>query len=94
MYQNNRYEESVTDNKGNITKKEKSFIDEWLNDKDAKTYEKVDFKPCQETPEDIYNLFTGLEVENKQLHDTDITKTKVYEHLFNLCGREENSMNY
>jgi hypothetical protein len=89
-YENNRF--TVVDEEGN--KKQYSFISEWLKDADIRTYKKMDFKPCQETPDDIYNLFKGFEVQNKKLKDIDIKTTKMYEHLFNLAGREEASLEY
>lgn len=94
VYQNIQLEEQFTDNNGNVRTTKKSFIKEWLDDNTARTYEKVDFKPCQEVEEDVYNLFSGFEVTKKELYNIDVTKTKVYEHLFNLCGREEPVLNY
>lgn len=89
-YENNRF--TVVDEEGN--KKQYSFISEWLKDANIRTYKKMDFKPCQETPDDIYNLFKGFEVQDKKLKDIDIKKTKMYEHLFNLAGCEEASLEY
>jgi len=94
VYQNLMFEEIIIDKHGHQHKQMKQFTDEWLKDEKARTYEKVDFKPCQETPEDIYNLFNGFEVCKKELKDVDVKTTKVYEHLFNICGREEASLEY
>jgi hypothetical protein len=94
VYQNMFFNETITDKYGNVLQKEKSFIDEWLNDKTTKTYEKLDFRPCQQVPEDIFNLFEGFEAEKKQNNNINIKDTKLYEHLFNLCGREEASLEY
>ena len=89
-YENVRF--TITDENGN--KQLVSFISEWLKDSSIRTYKKMDFKPCQETPDDIYNLFKGFEVQDKKLKDIDIKTTKMYEHLFNLAGREEASLEY
>lgn len=80
---------------GEIKLVETKFIDEWLKDPKIRTYEKMDFRPCEKIPDDIYNTFDGFEISNKPLKPVeDITKTKVYEHLFNLCGREQQSLDY
>lgn len=90
-YENKHFFE--VDEEGHKIKR--SFITNgWLKDPTIRTYKKMDFKPCQETPEDIYNLFKGFEVQNKKLKDINIKETKMYEHLFNLAGREEASLEY
>lgn len=89
-YENVRF--TITDENGN--KQLVSFISEWLKDSSIRTYKKMDFKPCQETPDDIYNLFKGFEVQDKKLKDIDIKTTKMYEHLFNLAGCEQASLEY
>jgi hypothetical protein len=89
-YENKIYE---TKNKDDGTQ-QNSFINNWFKDPNIKTYDKVDFRPCQKLDNMIYNTFDGFEVEKKQLYNIDITETRLYEHLFNLSGRDEKSLNW
>lgn len=89
-YENHIY--VTQDEEGN--KRNHEFIKEWFKDPEMKTYDKIDFKPCQQTPNNIYNTFKGFEVINKELHDINITETKLYEHLFNLSGRDKECLEY
>jgi hypothetical protein len=45
---------------------EKSEADVWLNHRDRRQFEKIVFKPEEETPEHIYNLWQGFAYEPKE----------------------------
>ena len=49
--------------------KESSFVRDWFIDPKIRTYSKLDFKPKQETPEDVYNTFTGFKVESLESNE-------------------------
>jgi hypothetical protein len=93
-YKNLKYEKEVLSRACQIEIKEVSFIDEWLQDKEIRHYERIDCLPKQECPTYIYNSFDGFKVEKVESNEIDITKSKIYDHLYNLCGREEKVLNY
>jgi len=97
-YENMYYK--TTDIEGNIKKNQ--FIKNWLKDESMRTVLKVDFLPMQESEDNIYNLFDGLEI-NKYNNCDDLTneelneyiyKTKLYEHIYNLCGEDPKVRDY
>jgi len=45
--------------------KKVSFTDKWMKDENILTIDKVDFKPCLETPSNVYNLFNGFAINRK-----------------------------
>ena len=51
-----------------------SFVFLWLKDEKMRTYDRLDFLPCQQCQFDIYNTFTSFEAENKPLIKTNIKK--------------------
>lgn len=71
-----------------------SFIEEWLRCPSIRCYERIDCLPKQECPEYIYNSFDGFKAEKIEQNDIDITKSKIYEHLFNLCGKDDKVFKY
>ena len=71
-----------------------SFIDDWLTDPDMRTYYKLDFLPMQRTPENVYNTFTGYEVDKKELIKTDIENSLIIKHIKNLCNNSDDVFNY
>jgi hypothetical protein len=44
-----------------------SFVNEWLKDKTMRTYDRMDFLPCQQCPPNIDNTFKGFKAETKHL---------------------------
>jgi hypothetical protein len=74
---------------------ESSFVDKWLTDKTMRTYERIDFLPKQEVPDDIYNTFKGFEAEKlESKKKLDVTKSLIYKHLDNLCGNDAKVFDY
>ena len=69
------------------------FVNEWLEDINIRTYQRVDFLPYPRICEDyVFNTFTGLEAELKVSNNADVGWFK--EHLNILCGKEEEATNY
>jgi len=96
-YENLLYEKRIWNTKTeNFENKKFSFIEEWLKDEKIRYYERIDCLPKQECPSYIYNSFDGFKVEKIKIevNDIDITKSKIYDHLFNLCGRDEKVFDY
>jgi len=85
MFQNMKLEE--TDIKGN--QKEISFISKWMDDKNIRTYDSIDFLPCQKAPDNIYNTFNGFEAEKKELYDCNMNDTLLFKHIKNLTNNNE-----
>ena len=75
--------------------KEISFVRDWFIDPKIRTYAKLDFKPKQETPEDVYNTFTGFKVESLESNeDLSIQDSLMYKHLLKLCNNDDATFNY
>ena len=70
------------------------FIKKWLKDEKIRTYQEIDFRPKQIIPDYIYNIFKSYEAENKINNNIDITKTKLWTHLYNICGCEQPVMDF
>jgi hypothetical protein len=72
------------------------FIKDWFKDPENKSYEKIDFKPNQETPSNIFNTFRGYVASKlpKQELNIKVEETLIYKHLFNICGCDNKVMNY
>lgn len=77
-------------------KDKKSFINDWIKDEKIRTYQEIDFRPKQKIPSNIYNTFKHYYAETKQLSNDniDIKNTKLWKHLFNLCGCENIVLEY
>jgi hypothetical protein len=94
-FENTKYIDISTDKEGKQVEKEMSFINAWFNDENNKTYDKIDFLPKQKAPDGVYNSFNGYEVEKFiKKESIDITKTKVYKHLSNLCNNDGDVLDY
>ena len=91
VYENLRYLKYNETNKQMVLS---SFIDDWLKDPTMRTYDKLDFLPQQEAPENIYNTFTGFEAANKELFDINIEETLLMKHIKNICGNNDEFTNY
>ena len=77
--------------------KEFSFIKKWLDDDSKRKYERVDtiLSPI-ECPDDTFNLWDGLEIENFKNEDKDYTKDVgfIKAHFRLLCGDDEALFQY
>ena len=94
-FENVKYIDVTVDDKGNQTEKELCFINSWFIDENNKTYDKIDFLPKQKAPDGVYNSFNGYEVEKFiKKENIDITQTKVYKHLSNLCNNNSDVLDY
>ena len=71
-----------------------SFVDDWLKDANMRTYDKLDFLPQQQAPENVYNTFTGFEASNKELFDINIEDSLLMKHIKNICGNNDEFTNY
>ena len=99
-FENIKYIDVGVDTKGNPIEKELGFVNSWFMDENNKTYDRIDFLPKQQAPKGVYNSFSGYEAEkiikkvNEDEIPIDIKKTKVYEHLNNLCNNDNNVLDY
>lgn len=76
---------------------EHKFITKWMNDNNLKLYDKMDFLPKMDCPKNIYNTFSGFNVEKLKKNNAikvDFEKTKVYKHIKHLCGNDEKTIKY
>lgn len=94
-YENMRIEDEVEDYRGKMKQKETSFIDKWLKDESIRTYNKIDFLPCQVAPKGVYNTFKGFEASTKELFaDVDIDNSLLMKHIFHLSGNDDKVFKY
>ena len=93
-YQNMKVFIKVEDKDGNIKNKLMSFINLWMDDIKIRSFDKIDFLPCQIAPSNIYNTFKGFEAETKTLNDININETYLMKHIKNLCNNNEEVTNY
>ena len=74
------------------------FVNEWLKDKNMRTYDQIDFLPMQEAPENIYNTFTGYKVmndKNKFDENLKVEDSLIYKHLKTiLCNNDNKTFEY
>jgi len=95
VYENLHYEKLQTDDEGNKKIIKKQFVPEWLKDEKIKTYDRIDFLPKLEAPQNIYNTFTQFEADkltnNKNLF---FSNSLMYKHIKNLCGNDELCYDY
>ena len=72
-----------------------SFVLTWLKDPKMRTYNKIEFLPCQKTSLDIYNSFIGFKAEQSKLIKTDIHNSYIMKHIKEvICNKNENVYNY
>ena len=94
-YENYYYLKTSFDKDGNLISNKKIFVDAWYGDEKIRTYDKIDFLPMQIAPDNIYNTFTGYEIDKVTTYNTiDIKTTNLYKHLDNLCGNDSNVLTY
>jgi len=74
------------------------FVNEWLKDKNMRTYDEIDFLPMQETPPNIYNIFTGYQITKEKIKFDDslnVEDSLIYKHLkFILCKNDDKTFEY
>ena len=74
------------------------FVNEWLKDKNMKTYDQIDFLPMQKLNDNIYNTFTGYQVtkENIEFDDSlNIEDSFIYQHFkMILCKNDDKTFEY
>ena len=74
------------------------FLNEWLKDKNMKTYDQIDFLPMQKLNDNIYNTFTGYQVtkENIEFDDSlNIEDSFIYQHFkMILCKNDDKTFEY
>jgi len=74
------------------------FVNEWLKDKNMRTYDQIDFLPMQEAPSNIYNTFTGYKVmndKNKFDGNLKVEDSLIYKHLKTiLCNNDDKTFEY
>jgi hypothetical protein len=99
-YENINYIDIKFNQKGEIEEKQKKFINNWFLDENIRTYNRIDFLPKMTVNESekVYNTFNGFNIERKVI---DLTKcdikfedTKIYEHIKNLSGNDEKTIDY
>jgi hypothetical protein len=90
MFEITRYNKIIKEEEQVMT----SFIEKWLKDEKIRCYERIDCLPKQIVPDYIYNSFEMFEAEKTESNDIDITKSKIYEHLLNLCGKDNKVLSY
>ena len=79
----------------NVKSIETSFISSWLKDPKMRTYDKIEFMPCQETPNNIYNSFNGFKGEKSILQKEDIENSLIMKHIKEvICNNNEEIYNY
>jgi len=75
LYENLFYRTKTYNDEGEEVVRNNNFINSWLKDEEMRTYEKMDFLPKQEAPNNVYNTFKCFEVE----------KTKITTDEYDLC---------
>lgn len=95
-YENLSYKKlSKYDEEGNPVYIERCFIDEWFKDARNRTYDRMDFLPQQEAPPGVYNTFKGFRGETQPvIPDADFEQSLIFEHIKNLCGRNDAMFDY
>ena len=71
-----------------------AFTTLWMSDENIKTYDKIDFYPDTETPDNVYNSFKGFEASKKILKPCDFKTTLIYKHIENICGNDPKVIEY
>jgi len=74
------------------------FLDDWLKNKNKKSYDKVDFKPYGKVKPNIYNLFKGFKYHPKILDDTFIPNWEHIKHFKEytkrICSNDEKASSF
>ena len=95
VYENLRYKtDLLSKSTTNEVEKEVSFVSCWLKDATMRTYDELNFFPCQIAPANIYNTFSGFVIENQILYDVDLENSCLMTHLKNLCDNATDVVEY
>ena len=70
------------------------FINDWLIDSDMRTYDKLDFLPMQQIPNNIYNTFYGYAAELTNIKKENIEESLIIKHIKNLCNNDDAVFDY
>lgn len=75
--------------------KNKSFINYWMSDPTMKTYDKIEFNPKNNSSKNIFNTFTGFEIDKYKFDNmptTQETREKeikpILNFMFDISGRD------
>jgi hypothetical protein len=77
--------------------KECTFVYKWLTDDNIKIYYETDFLPMQKTPPNIYNKFSGYEIDKlkESEENLNIEDSLIYQHLKKvLCNNNTDYLNF
>jgi hypothetical protein len=85
--------------------KNKPFINYWMSDPTMKTYDKIEFNPKNNSPKNIFNTFTGFEIDKYKFDDLPTTQEErekeikpILNFMYDISGRDakqhETFMNY
>lgn len=79
----------IPDDNGKLT----SFVDRWLKDPEALSYERVDcLPPPTKVPDGVYNTWTGFDIENSKAAPKD--PSRILELIDVLCNHDEAAYEY
>jgi len=93
-YENRRIIDMAENAKGDMKLKEISFCKKWFEDPNIRTYDRIDFLPCQNPPTNIYNTFKGFVGSTKKINNTNIMESLMMKHIFNLCNHDDKVVKY
>lgn len=93
-YENRRIIDMAENAKGDLKLKEVSFCKKWFEDPNIRTYDRIDFLPCQNPPTNIYNTFKGFVGSTKKINNTNIMESLMMKHIFNLCNHDDKVVKY
>ena len=71
-----------------VEKKKCVFINDWLRDEDARTYEELVFEPCQKVFTDQYNLWDGWRASKLEKNGLKFENSLMYKHFKYIFGEE------
>jgi hypothetical protein len=93
-YENRRIVDMAENAKGDMKLKEVSFTKKWFEDPNIRTYDRIDFLPCQNAPKNIYNTFKGFVGSTKKINDVNIMETLMMKHIRHLCNHDDKVVDY
>jgi hypothetical protein len=64
----------------------RKFVVDWMQDIHIRTYEEVDFLPCEKADKTIYNLWNGWESSKLPPTDLKFEDSLIYQHIKYLFG--------
>jgi hypothetical protein len=76
--------------------KEFNFVKQWMKDPKIRTYDNVDFLPCQQAPDNVYNTFNGFAIdknENKTITGK-LMESNLMKHIKNICNNDDKVFEY